>query len=206
MIRLLIQNWWLLLVRGMFAIAFAIFIFVFLPFVPAPMLRQLAFAGLATIFAVFAIATGLITIIAAVRGAGRGDRAWLLLGDGIVVTAGGFIIMIAPGLTLSHVIQVIAGMALILGLFEIAAGLHLRRHIADEWLLLLSGFISGAFAICLMFTPAADRRTALTWIALYAASGGFAMVGLALRLRKLRHSIHALAAPDLAVKAKSSAS
>ena len=34
MIRLLIQNWWLLFLRGVFAIAFAIFIFVFLPLLP----------------------------------------------------------------------------------------------------------------------------------------------------------------------------
>ena len=40
MIRLLIQNWWLLFLRGVLAIAFAIFIFVFLPFLPAPFLRQ----------------------------------------------------------------------------------------------------------------------------------------------------------------------
>ncbi|HET9836970.1 MAG TPA: DUF308 domain-containing protein [Candidatus Angelobacter sp.] len=206
MIRLLIQNWWLLLVRGVFAIAFAVFIFVFLPFVPAPLLRQLAFAGLATIFSVFAVATGLITIVAAVRGAGRGGTAWLLLADGIAVTAGGLIIMLAPGLTLAHVIQVIAGMALAVGVFEFAAGLHLRRHIADEWLLLLSGFISAAFAVCLLLIPDADRRTVLTWIALYAAAGGLAIVGLSLRLRNLRESIHALATPNLAAKTKAPAS
>ena len=51
MIRLMIQNWWLLFLRGVLAIAFAIFIFAFLPFVPAPFLRQFAFAGLAAIFA-----------------------------------------------------------------------------------------------------------------------------------------------------------
>ena len=73
MIRLLIQNWWLLFLRGVFAIAFAIFIFVFLPFVPAPFLREFAFASLAAIFALFGIATGLLTIAAAVRGAAKGE-------------------------------------------------------------------------------------------------------------------------------------
>lgn len=79
MIRMLIKNWWLLLLRGILAVAFAILIFVFLPFVPAPLLRELAFAGLVMIFALFAIVTGAITIAAAVRGAGQGGSAGLAL-------------------------------------------------------------------------------------------------------------------------------
>ena len=46
MIRLLIKNWWLLFLRGVLAIAFAIFIYAFLPFLPMPFLRQFAFSGL----------------------------------------------------------------------------------------------------------------------------------------------------------------
>ena len=93
MIRMLIKNWWLLLLRGIFAVAFAIFIFVFLPFVPAPLLRELSFAGLVMIFAVFATVTGAITIVAAIRGAGQGGSSWLMLADGIVVTTGGLVIL-----------------------------------------------------------------------------------------------------------------
>ena len=109
MIRMLIKNWWLLFLRGIFAIAFAIFIFVFLPFVPAPLLRQLAFAGLAAIFALFAFASGVLTMIAAVRGAGQGGSSWLMLADGIAVTAGGLIILLSPGLTLLRLISSAGG-------------------------------------------------------------------------------------------------
>ena len=129
MIRLLIQNWWLLFLRGVLAIAFAIFIFVFLPFLPAPFLRQFAFAGLAAIFALFAFATGVLTIAAAVRGAGQGGSSWLLLADGITVAVGGVVIMLAPGLTLIHVIQLIGVTALAVGILELVAGVHLRRHV-----------------------------------------------------------------------------
>jgi uncharacterized membrane protein HdeD (DUF308 family) len=197
MIRLLIQNWWLLLVRGIFAVAFAVFIFVFLPFVPAPLLRQFAFAGLSVIFAVFAAITGAITIVAAVRG-----TAWLLLADGIAVTAGGLIILFSPGLSLTHVIQLIAAIAGLVGALEISAGLHLRRHVTDEWLLLLAGFVSMAFAVYLVRSPEADRHTVLICIALYAAASGLAMAGLALRLRSVGQSIHALA-DSVAASAKS---
>jgi uncharacterized membrane protein HdeD (DUF308 family) len=196
MIRLLIQNWWLLLVRGMFAVLFAIFIFAFLPFVPAPLLRQLAFAGVSAIFAGLAICTGALTIAAAIRAQAR-----LLLADGILVGLGGLVILLSPGLTLTHVIQVIALLALLVGLVEIVAGVHLRRHVKDEWLLVLSGLISVAFAVCLLLTPDADRHTVLIWIALYAGAGGLAMAGLAFRLRNLRQAVHALAESATAAKA-----
>lgn len=195
MIRLLIQNWWMLLVRGILALAFAIFIFVFMPFMPAPLLRELAFAGLVEIFALFAIATGAMTIATAVWRAGQGGTSWLLLADGIVVTTGGLVILISPALTLAHVILLIAVTALLLGSLEIVAGLHLRRHIRDEWLLISGGVISVAFATLLLLMRSGDAHSVLNWISVYATASGLAMVGLAFRLRGLRNSIHALAGP-----------
>jgi uncharacterized membrane protein HdeD (DUF308 family) len=202
MIRLLIQNWWLLLVRGIFAVVFAILIFLFLPLAPAPLLRQMAFAGLAAIFSLFAIVSGIVTIAAAVRGAGKGGAAWLLLADGVVVTAGGLLVLLSPDLTLTHVIQLIAVIALLVGLVEIAAGVHLRRHITDEWMLVSAGVISIAFAASLLLTHAEGSQTVLTWTCLYAFASGLAMTGFALRLRSLRHSVHALVLPVLRAKAQ----
>jgi uncharacterized membrane protein HdeD (DUF308 family) len=201
MIRLLIQNWWLLLLRGILAIAFAIFIFAFLPFVPAPFLRQFAFTGLAAIFALFAFTTGILTMASAVRGAGQGGSSWLMLADGIAVTAGGLVILLAPGSSLTRVILLIAVTALAVGLLEVAAGFHLRRHVTDEWMLISGGAISLAFATCLLLTRILSVEAALTWIAIYALASGLAMIGLALRLRSLRNSIHALAGSKPAARA-----
>jgi len=203
MIRILIKNWWLLFLRGILAIAFAIFIFVFLPFVPAPLLRQLAFAGLAAIFALFAFASGLLTIIAAVRGAGQGGSSWLMLADGVAVTAGGLIILLSPGLTLLHLIQIIGLTVLVVGMIELLAGIHLRRHLTDEWLLITGGVTSIAFAACLLLTRVGTVQAALTWIAIYALANGLAMMGLSLRLRSLRNSIHKLAEPKPVAQAAS---
>jgi uncharacterized membrane protein HdeD (DUF308 family) len=194
MIRILIKNWWLLFLRGVLAIAFAIFIFVFLPFVPAPLLRQFAFAGLAAVFALFAFGTGILTIAAAVRGAGQGSSSWLMLADGIAVTAGGLAILVSPGLTLTHVIQLIGATALVAGMLELVAGIRLRRHVTDEGLLITGGIISIAFATCLFLARAGSVEAALAWVSIYALVNGLAIIGLALRLRSLRNSVHDLAA------------
>jgi uncharacterized membrane protein HdeD (DUF308 family) len=201
MIRLMIQNWWLLFLRGILAIAFAIFIFAFMPFLPAPFLRQFAFAGLAAIFALFAFATGVLTIAAAVRGAGQGGSSWLMLADGIAVATGGLIILLAPGSTLVRVIQLIALIALVVGVLEFVAGIHLRRHVTDEWLLISGGIISIAFAPCLLLANIGTVQAAMTWVSVYALATGLAVIGLALRLRSLRNSIHALAGSKPAARA-----
>jgi uncharacterized membrane protein HdeD (DUF308 family) len=203
MIRILIKNWWLLFLRGVLAIAFAIFIFVLLPFLPEPFLGQFAFAGLAVIFALFATVTGALTIAAAVSGAGQGGSSWLMLADGIAVTTGGLVILVSPGLTLIHVIQLIGATALLVGFLELIAGIHLRRHVTDEWLLVIGGMISIVFATSLLLTGVATVQAALTWISIYASANGLAMIGLALRLRSLRSSIHALAASKPAARAAS---
>lgn len=201
MIRLLIQNWWLLFLRGVLAIAFAIFIYVFLPFLPAPFLRQFAFAGLTTIFALFAVATGVLTTAAAVLKAGAHGFSRLLLVDGIAITGGGLVLLLFPGLTLMHVIQLIAVVVLLAGILELVAGIHLRRHVADEWMLITGGIISLAFATALFLTRVESIAAALTWISIYTLANGLAMIGLALRLRSLRNSIHALAGTGSATRA-----
>jgi uncharacterized membrane protein HdeD (DUF308 family) len=193
MIRLLIKNWWLLFLRGVLAIAFAIFIYAFLPFLPMPFLRQFAFSGLTLIFALFACVTGALTMAAAVRGAESGDSSWSLLAEGIGVTIGGLMILLFPGLTLIHVVQLIAVTALVVGILEVLAGVHLRRHVSDEWLLIGGGIISFAFGAVLFLTHVGSIAAALTWISLFALANGLAMIGLSLRLRSLRNSIHKLA-------------
>lgn len=193
MIRLLIKNWWLLFLRGLLAIAFAIFIYAFLPFLPMPFLRQFAFSGLTLIFALFACVTGVLTMAAAVRGAESGDSSWSLLAEGIGVTIGGLMILLFPGLTLIHLVRLIAVTVLVVGTLEVLAGVHLRRHVTGEWLLIGGGIISLAFGAALFLTRVGSIAAALTWISLFALANGLAMIGLSLRLRSLRNSIHKLA-------------
>src|SRR5690242_2750532 len=125
MIRLLIRNWWLLMVRGIFAVAFAIFIFVILPFVPAPLLRELSFAGVVVVFARFGVVSGGIPVAVAVLGARQGGTAWLLLAEGLAVGCSGVVILLSPGLTIRLLILLIAVTVLLVGILEIAAGFHL---------------------------------------------------------------------------------
>ena len=192
MVRVMINNWWLILLRGAFAIAFAVVIFLLQPFFPSLLFKAMAFTGVVVLFGFLALGSGAITIIAGLRGTERRHDAWLLLAEGAALTAGGLAVLVAPALTLQKLIIIVAVTAFVMGVFEIFIGTHMRRHVADEWLLLAGGMSSLLFSAFLLAERTRELAL-LNWIALYALVNGLAMAGLALRLRGLRHTIHALA-------------
>ena len=196
MFRLMINNWWLLLLRAVFALAFSLFVVSLQPFVPTLLLASVAFTSLVVLFGLLASVCGLITVAASLRGAQKKRDAWTLLAEGLIMTAAGAAVLFVPGLTLRAVIFVIASVTALLGLLEITAGIHLRRHLSDERLLLAGGVASLAFSFYLFLSPPWAIPRLLNWIAIYAAVNGLAMAGLAFRLRGLRHSVHELAATE----------
>ncbi len=195
MIRALIENWWLLLLRGVFALAFAVFIFFFQPLFPSIFFKPMAYTAVAVIFGVLALATGLITIFAALKNPDHRHHLWALLAEGLAITAGGLVVILVPAVTVVEVIQIIAATALVVGLFQIVTATHVRRHVKDEWFLIAGGIISLGFSAFLFMDQSRDTASLLDWIAVYAAASGMAMVGLARRLHGLRHQIHELSSP-----------
>ena len=71
---MLADNWWLVALRGLFAILFGVIAFV----MPAA-----AMLGLVLVFAAYSIADGISNIVLAVRGARRHERWGLLLLNGL---------------------------------------------------------------------------------------------------------------------------
>ncbi|HEY6305690.1 MAG TPA: hypothetical protein VI488_04430 [Candidatus Angelobacter sp.] len=84
MIRVLINNWWLLALRGVFALLFAMFAFSLRTMIDTWALGAVARAGLVMIFGLLAFAAGICTIAAAICGAGT-EKSHLLLWDGIAI-------------------------------------------------------------------------------------------------------------------------
>lgn len=196
MIRALITNWWLLLLRGLFALAFAVVIVVLQPLFPSLFFKPMAYTAVAEIFGLLAVITGMFTIFAAVKGAKHHRVLGMLLLDGVAVTLGGLAVILVPAVSVLEVIQIIAATALVIGILEVIAGTHLRRHIKDEWLLIASGLISVIFSAWLFLNSSREITSLLNWIALYAAANGLAMLGFARRLYRLRRTIHEISSPE----------
>src|SRR5262245_592753 len=169
------RNWWVILLRGLAGICFGIITFI------AP---GISLAALVLVWGAYALADGILELVSAVRRRGE-DRWWLLVVEGLVGIAAGVVTFMWPGITAIVLLYVIAAWALVTGALEIAAAIRLRKVIANEWLLALSGLASLVFGIVLFLFPGAGALAVIVWIGAYALVFGALVVALAFRLRSL---------------------
>ena len=174
-IETLARNWWVVLLRGLAAIAFGIITFV------AP---GISLAALVLLFGAYAFADGVLALVSAFQR--RRSEAMLFL-QGIAGIAAGVLTVLWPGVTAFVLLCLIAAWALVTGGFEIAAAIRLRKAIDDEWLLILSGLASVALGVLLVLFPGPGALALVLWVGAYALVTGVLLVALSLRLRSLRH-------------------
>ena len=173
---LLTRSWWMLALRGLLAITFGVLTLIW------PGLTLLA---LVYLFAAYALLTGAVAVIGAIRNRKSDDDWWLPLLLGIASLGAGVIAVVHPSLTALILILLIGANALLVGMFDIATAIRLRKTMHDEWILFVSGIASALFGALVMLFPAGGGM-ALAWmIAVYAILTGALLLALAVRLRSL---------------------
>jgi uncharacterized membrane protein HdeD (DUF308 family) len=179
MLHALAENWWLLL-RGIAAIVFGVLAF----FLPGITLLTLTF-----LWGVYALADGIFALWAAISGrvGEKAPRWWLAL-VGVSGVLAGLLAFAWPGFTAQVLLLLIASWALVIGVLQIWGAIQLRKEIEGEWLLILSGLLSIAFGVALVFQPAAGALAVVWLIGWFAILEGCHYIALAFRLRKHRHS------------------
>ena len=170
----LTRNWWVFLIRGLIGIAFGLITF----FQPG-----LSLAALVLLFGAYAFVDGIFAIASAIRRRTGLEPWWLLTLEGIAGIAAGVVTLLWPGVTAIVLLYLIAAWALVTGAFEIAEAIRLRKVIADEWLLVLSGVASIALGVLLMLFPGPGALALIVWVGAAAFVWGIMFVVLSLRLR-----------------------
>lgn len=176
MLDLLARYWWLVALRGLFAIAFGIMALAW---------PGVTLAVLVIFFGAWALVDGAFALVAALRGTAPADHRWLVALEGLAGIAIGALTLISPGITAMVLLMFIAAWSLVRGVLQIVAAIQLRKEIEGEWLLVLSGLVSIAFAAILMLQPGAGALALLLVIGGFAIAFGVLLVVLAFRLRKL---------------------
>ena len=178
MVHALAKNWWLLLLRGIAAIIFGVLAFVW---------PGLTLLTLILFYGAFALADGVLAIVAAVTGGAPAPRWWLAL-VGLLGIAAGLLTFLMPGVSALVLLFFIAGWAVATGVLQIIGAIQLRKEIDNEWLLILGGVVSVLFGVGMMLAPGAGAL-ALVWvIGIYSVVMGVTFVALAFRLKKHAHS------------------
>jgi uncharacterized membrane protein HdeD (DUF308 family) len=182
MLLSLSRFWWMLVIRGLLAIAFGILVFTR----PA-----LSLVSLTLMFGIFALADGIAAVVAAIRGRDETDDWWVALLAGLAGVGVGVITFLAPGITALMLLFYIALWATVIGLLEIVTAIRLRKEIRGEFWLILHGLVAVAFGVFLITRPGLGALSVLALIGGYAIASGILMIALAFRIRGFARRVHA---------------
>ncbi len=109
---------------------------------------------------------------------------WIVL-RGVFAVLFGIFAFIWPGMTALVLLLFIASWAVLMGIFEIAAAIRLRKHIENEWLLGLSGLVSILFGVLMFLQPGAGALAVIWLIGSFAIFFGILLIALGFRLKGL---------------------
>jgi uncharacterized membrane protein HdeD (DUF308 family) len=176
LLRSLAANWWLLLLRGIAAIAFGVLAFSW---------PGLTLVTLTLLWGAYAMMDGVIAISAAFNASGgdAGPRWWLGL-SGIVSILASVVTFYYTGATTLVLLMFIAVWAIVIGALQIWGAIALRKVLQDERLLVLNGVLSIAFGVILFAQPGAGALGLVWMIAWYAIFFGCLYIALAFKLKQ----------------------
>jgi uncharacterized membrane protein HdeD (DUF308 family) len=170
------RTWWMLLLRGLFAIAFGVLTWI---------LPGASLAALVLLFGAYVMADGILGVWSAVAGRKEHEHWWVMLIAGLLGIAIGLLTFLAPAVTALVLLFYIAIWAIATGVLQIVIAIRLRKEIRGEWMLVLGGLASLLFGVLLIAQPGAGALGVLWLIATYAVVFGVLLVLLALKVRSV---------------------
>lgn len=181
--KILSAIWWSLAIRGVLAVLFGVVAFFY---------TGQTITALVYIFGVFALLSGLMTLVAAVR-AGEARHHWgWLAASGVIGVLAGVACFINPNATALAFVYLIAAWAILSGVAEITFAMALPQTMAHPWLTALSGALSVVFGVLVAIWPQSGA-VALTWvIGVYAILNGVSLLYHAFLLQVGRTGAQAL--------------
>jgi uncharacterized membrane protein HdeD (DUF308 family) len=169
----LARHWWMVGLRGIAAIVFAVLAFAW---------PGMTLAVLVLLFGAYALVDGVLAVIAAFRADAQHRVAMGV--EGVVSILAGLAAFVWPGITALVLVYIIAFWAIVTGVLEIVAAIRLRAVIRNELALIIGGVLSVLFGVVLVVAPGAGALAVVFIIGAYAILFGIALLGLAWRLRE----------------------
>lgn len=175
MLKALTKNWWMVVLRGILLILFAILLFA------NPGLTAVT---LAVWFAALLAVDGLITLFGTLRSWKETEDRWLLLADGALSLLLGILLFQAPGVTLLFISLTFAFWFIVSGVARIATGVALRKELKGEGWMILGGALSVVFGLILFAQPDLSLGTLMSLAGIFALIAGIFLLFVGFKLRK----------------------
>lgn len=174
MLERLQKKWWLVLLRGIFAIIFGLI---------ALLSPGIVLVTLLLYFGIVAVFSGLFLIIEGI--AVKSDDRGMRILEGILSLLFGLLFIFMPGFVFSFVMYFIAFWAITGGIFQIINAIRLRKEITNEWLAILNGVITLIFGILVLFNVLAGAQALVMVFGIYALIAGILLIGLSFKIKGL---------------------
>lgn len=174
MLKSIAHSWWLYALRGVAAIIFGVLA------LTRPGATVLA---LVLVFGFYAIADGVLAIVAAFQMRELAKDWWVVLLEGLAGILVGIIALVYPSVTAVALYLLIAFWAVFTGIMEIIAAIRLRHEIENEWSLILTGVLSIILGVVLIIFPLVGAVGLVWTIGIYAILFGLLMLYLAFTVR-----------------------
>ncbi|ATL49520.1 hypothetical protein COR50_21365 [Chitinophaga caeni] len=169
------QNWWLFILRGVFAILFGLIAF----FWPGITIQVL------TIFlGAFLLVDGVFACYNGIKIRKSDSQYWVLILEGLLGIAAGLVVFFWPGPTVIFLIYMLAFWAIFTGVLEIIVAIKWRKEMENEWMLILAGVLSIVLGILFLAQPIAGAIVIAYWLGIYAGIFGIMLIMVGIRLNK----------------------
>ena len=172
------EHWWVLALRGLFALAFAYLALAW---------PGITLAAFVLFFGVFVFIDGCLALVTAMSRARKGHRAVLII-HGIVGIAVGLTVFLLPKVTAFVMLFLIAAWALTIGIFEILLSFKLSAGTSGKSLIALKGLLSFALGALLLLRPLVGVVILVWFVGFYALLIGFMLIALSCAVHKARRA------------------
>jgi len=169
---------WALGLNGLLAIAVGVVILVW---------PGISLFALTILFGAYSLATGVVGLGAALSGAPKGQRGWLVVSS-LLGIAVGVIVFLWTDMSALALLYVIGAYAVVLGIIAIVGAFALPLDGGDSALLGLSGLVSILFGIVMFAKPGDGALVVLALIAAFALVTGITELVVAIGGKRLLES------------------
>lgn len=172
------KHWWVLALRGVFALIFGIL---------AVLSPGIVLVTLLFYFGFVAVFSGIFIIIEGIASK-EGDKGLKIL-EGLVSIIFGILFITHPGFVISFMLYFIAFWAIMAGVFQIYNAIKLRKVIENEWFMILNGVITLVFGLIILFNVVASAEAFIMVFGFFAIISGVLMIALSFKVKSLNKVI-----------------
>lgn len=174
------KNWWFLVVNGLIAILFGIFLLFF----DKDMIQILMiYIGIGV------IVMGAVLLLAAIRNIKADKQAGMLLFESILILIIGLILILFPSFSLKFFLIIIGVWAIILGIVQLAILINIKEKIASKNILLFNGALTIVLGVMLFFDPITTAGFLLKILGVLAIIFGILMIYFGFVLKTIKMAL-----------------